>query len=175
MKAGRVAGRATHLYRDAKNLWEKRMVSEGGKFSKLKVLNALRIYFAPPEAINREIFPDEESRKGLLHGLEHDIWMFIIGSLRDGDHKSLRLFADAVEHFSTKGVMELDPIGKNILKAYHFVRIKTKGPPTKRQLYDYFFDNFDYKKMHFEEFCHRADKLSLRFKKTAKRTRKRTS
>lgn len=175
MKAGRVAGRATHLYKGAKNLWQKRRVSEGGRFSTLKIFNTLRVYCGPIDALNPEIFPTDESKRDLATRLEEDLWVFFLECVRKGDHKTLRLFAEAVEHFTNEGTKDLDPIGKHILMAYHYLEKETKGPPTKRALYDYFFDNFDYKKMHFEEFCHRADTLSLRFKKTAKRTRKRTS
>ena len=175
MKAGRVAGRASHLFKGAKSLGQKRRIAEGGQFSTLKIFNTLRVYLSPDKLLNPEIFPDDDSKKDLATRLEMDLWIFFLECVRKGDHKTLRLFADAVEHFETKGVADVDSVKKHILMAYAYMIKDTKTPPTKRALYDYFFENFDYKKMHFEDFCHRADLLSLKFKKTVKRIRKRTS
>ena len=171
MKAGRVAGRATHLFKGAKTLWDKRKIAEGGESSTLKIFQTLRVYHSPKDMFNPEIFPDDASKKDFATRLEMDLWLFFLECVRKGDHKTLHLFADAVEHFENKGVGDLDAVKKHILMAYAYLTKGTKTPPTKRQLYDYFFENFDYKKMHFEDFCHRADPLFLKFKKPEKRKR----
>jgi len=173
-RAGRVAGRASHLFKGAKNLWDKIYIAKGGRFSALPVFQQLQIYLASENLLNPEIFPDDASKIELARNIEGDLLIFLRECVRKGDHKSLRLFAEAVEHYG-KSSNDLDSVKKHILYAYEAFVKNRKIPPTKRELYDYFFENFDYKKMHFEDFCHRANPLFLKFKATAKRKRKSNS
>ena len=171
MRAGRVSGRASHLYKKVKTLTEKKRIAEGGRYSELPVFNTLRMYFSPTKCFNAAIFPDEDSLKKFATKLELDLWVFILGCIRRADSKTLRLFAEAVEHFKSKGIGDNHPSAKHILDSYEYLLKRKSRPPTKRELYDHFTDTFEYRNMHLEDFCHRADPLNLKYKKTSKRVR----
>lgn len=167
-KTGRATGRATHDYKKAKNLLEKFMVANQGRFRGLGVFDLVRAYLSPP---NARLYHTKEKVLEFANNIEKNLSGWFLRRLQKKDFKGLYLLASAVEHFSRQGVGAVDAVGKHILMAYEDYLKQKKALPTKRELYDYFFDNLDYKTMHFEDFCHRLEKLHIPVKKTKKRFR----
>lgn len=167
-RTGRATGRATQDYKKVKNLLEKFMVADLGTFRELGMYDVLRMYFSPP---NTFMYPTKEKVLEHLDWVEKNLGGWFLRRLQKKDFKSLYLLASAVEHLSRQGVGAVDPVGRDMLKAYEGYFVQKKALPTKRELYDFFFDNLDYKTMHFEDFCHRLKKLHIPVKKTKKRFR----